>query len=89
MSTEKTIDDQTVDQFYVAVDGTVWPEETWVTKDGRKILVKDLEVDHLRNIVRMNIRNDRTQMEEYRQMLTALELVFAQAEREVSGQLLN
>jgi hypothetical protein len=89
MTTDKTPDDLTVEQFYTAHDGTVWPEETWVTEDGRKILVKDLSADHARNIVRMIIRNDRILNEQHKQMLAALEAVFAQAEREETGQLLN
>lgn len=89
MMNTKTADDLTVEQFYTDINGNVWPEETWITQDNRKILVKDLEVDHLKNIVRMIIRNDRTQLEQYTQMLEALELVFAQVEREESGRLLN
>lgn len=89
MTTDKTPDDLTVDQFYTAFDGTVWPEETWITEDGRRILVKDLSADHARNIVRMIIRNDRIMNEQHAQLLAALEAVFAQHEREETGQLLN
>jgi len=90
--TEKTPNDQTVDQFYTSIDGKVWPEETWVTEDGRHILVKDLEPEHARNIIRMILRNQRIQLEQYEQLLASLELIWAQAEAEEagnSGHLLN
>ncbi len=34
-------------------------DEVWVTKDGRRIEVKDLEEEHCREILRMLIRNAR------------------------------
>jgi hypothetical protein len=86
---EKTPDDLTVEQFYTSLDGKVWPEETWITEDGRKILVRDLEPEHARNIIRMILRNERIQTAEYNQMIAALEMIFAQSEREETGRLLN
>ncbi len=35
------------------------PDEVWVTQDGRVIKVGDLEVDHMRNILRMIIKRAR------------------------------
>lgn len=89
MEKMKKIDDQQVDQFYTDVDGSVWPEETWETFDGRKILVKDLEPEHAKNIIRMILRCDRIQNLQYREMMKVLETLFAQVEKENSNQLLN
>lgn len=87
--TKETRNDLTIDQFYTSLDGKVWPEETWITEDGREILVKNLEPEHAKNIIRMVIRNQRENEREYQQMIAALEMIFAQNEREESGQMLN
>lgn len=34
-------------------------EQYWTMKDGTKIAVGDMSVDHLRNVLRMLIKNDR------------------------------
>jgi hypothetical protein len=34
-------------------------EQYWTTKDGRKIAVGDMTLEHLRNVLRMLIRDDR------------------------------
>ncbi len=34
-------------------------EQYWTTKDGRKIAVGDMTLEHLRNVLRMLIREDR------------------------------
>lgn len=34
-------------------------EQYWITKDGRKIAVGDMTLEHLRNVLRMLIREDR------------------------------
>jgi len=89
MEKTQSLNDQQVDQFYTDRDGKVWPEEIWETEDGRKILVKDLEMEHARNIIRMILRTDRQYAQLQEAMRTAIETLYAQAEREESGQLLN
>jgi hypothetical protein len=37
----------------------VMKEQYWTTKDGRKIAVGDMTLEHLRNVLRMLIREDR------------------------------
>ena len=44
---------------YIAFDGTEYPDEAWVTEDGRMLLIQDLSEDHAKNIIRMIIRQDR------------------------------
>lgn len=34
-------------------------EQYWTTKDGRKIAVGEMTLEHLRNVLRMLIREDR------------------------------
>ena len=34
-------------------------EQYWTTKDGRKIAVGNMSIDHLRNVLRMLTREDR------------------------------
>jgi hypothetical protein len=53
---------------YIAVDGKTFPDEVWMTKEGKMILVQDLSPDHLRNILRMKIRRER-------EMTAALDLI--------------
>ena len=38
---------------------TTKKEEYWTTKDGQKIAVGDMTLEHLRNVLRMLIREDR------------------------------
>lgn len=44
-------------------------DEVWTTKDGRKIPVGEMGVEHLRNTLRMLIRNQRTQREKLKASL--------------------
>lgn len=44
---------------YTAIDGKVWPDEVWRTKDGRLLQIQDIEPEHCRNILRMLMRQDR------------------------------
>lgn len=44
---------------YIAFDGAEYPDEAWVTEDGRMLLIQDLSEDHAKNIIRMIIRQDR------------------------------
>ena len=44
---------------YTSFDGTVYPDEVWVTEDGDMKFIQDLEPEHARNIVRMMIREQR------------------------------
>lgn len=44
---------------YTDVNGTEIHDEIWQTRDGQLILVQDLETEHLRNILRMILRNRR------------------------------
>lgn len=56
-------------KYYVAQDGKTFPDETWITQDGKSIQVQDLEVEHLRNIIRMIIRNSRKYEDTLRDLL--------------------
>ena len=89
MTNPKSINDQQVDMFYTDHEGKVWPEETWETFDGRKILVKDLEPEHAKNIIRMILRSNKQDMDGVHAMAEALETLIAQIELQKSGQLLN
>lgn len=44
---------------YVAQDGKEYPEEAWMTQDGRVIQIQDLTEDHAKNILRMLLRQRR------------------------------
>lgn len=39
-------------------------EEFWTCKDGRRLAVGEMDVDHLRNVLRMVLRNRRRLREE-------------------------
>lgn len=80
MTTETT----TTSEFYQDHQGNTFPEETWTTEDGRKIQVRDLSPEHAKNIIRMILRNQRIQMEEYIEAFNAMQALLAQAELEES-----
>jgi hypothetical protein len=44
---------------YTAQDGRTFPDEIWTTKEGEMKLVQDLEPEHLRNVLRMILRQER------------------------------
>lgn len=44
---------------YTAFDGQEFPDEIWIAEDGRINLVQDLEEGHVRNILRMILRQER------------------------------
>lgn len=44
------------------------PEEVWVTKDGRHMLVGDMDEEHLRNTLRMLIRTHRRRLQLRKEM---------------------
>lgn len=44
---------------YTAQDGQTFPDEIWTTKEGEMKLVQDLEPEHLRNVLRMILRQER------------------------------
>jgi hypothetical protein len=44
---------------YYSQEEEVMKEEFWTKRDGTKIAVGDMEVEHLRNTLRMIIRNNR------------------------------
>jgi hypothetical protein len=44
---------------YTAHDGKEFHDEIWTTREGEMNLVQDLEPEHVRNILRMMLRNER------------------------------
>lgn len=46
-------------KYYVAQDGKTYPDEVWFTREGKSIQVQDIEIEHIRNILRMILRKDR------------------------------
>ena len=46
-------------KMYTAMDGKEYPEEYWITKNCEMIQVQDIPLEHLRNILRQLLRNDR------------------------------
>lgn len=56
-------------KYYVAQDGQTYPDEVWITKEGKSVQVQDLDVEHLRNVLRMIIRNDRKYEESLKELL--------------------
>ena len=50
---------------YVALDDKEYPDEIWITEKGEMILIQDLSEAHVRNVVRMLLRNERLQKESY------------------------
>jgi hypothetical protein len=48
---------------YMAQDGRSYADEIWVTKDGVPYFVQELEVEHLRNVLRKFLREERENVE--------------------------
>ena len=48
---------------YTAQDGKKFHDEIWRTKNGEIHLIQDLEPEHVRNILRMILRQEREQTE--------------------------
>ncbi len=46
-------------KMYVAQDGKEYRDEVWTTKEGKMILIQDLETEHAKNIIRMMLRQER------------------------------
>lgn len=44
---------------YVAMDGKEYSDEIWVTQSGEIKSIQDMEPEHVRNVLRMMIRNQR------------------------------
>lgn len=44
---------------YTSIDGKEYPDEVWVTKEGVPMLVQDMSEAHVRNTLRMLLRNQR------------------------------
>lgn len=51
---------------YTSHDGEEFKDEVWTTREGDMKLVQDLEPEHLRNILRMMLRNERMSKENMR-----------------------
>lgn len=46
-------------KMYTSFDGKSWPDEVWMTEDGRLLQIQDIEPEHCRNIIRMMLRRER------------------------------
>jgi hypothetical protein len=57
---------------YIAFDGKEYLDEVWTTEQGEMILVQDLSESHVRNVVRMMLRNERLQQQELLEKLQDL-----------------
>jgi hypothetical protein len=44
---------------YTAMDGQEFYDELWLTKEGKMMLIQDIELEHCRNIIRMILRQER------------------------------
>lgn len=44
---------------YTSIDGKEYPDELWVTREGVPMLVQDMSEGHVRNTLRMLLRNQR------------------------------
>ena len=60
-------------KYYISQDGKTYPDEIWVTKDGTIIQIQDLDVEHLRNILRFLIRNDREYQKTFEMIMHKLQ----------------
>lgn len=59
-------------KMYTAYDGKVWPDEVWLTEDGRLLQIQDIEPEHCRNILRMMLRQEREDTEQLKELAGAL-----------------
>jgi len=59
-------------KHYISLDGKKYPDEVWITKDNEMLNVQDIELEHLRNILRMTIRKNRETLEMFYQLKEAI-----------------
>lgn len=60
-------------KYYVAQDGKSYPDEVWVTQEQEMIQIQDIEVEHLRNILRRVIRKEREYRKSVEDILDTLQ----------------
>lgn len=65
---------------YIAFDGAEYPDEAWVTEDGRMLLIQDLSEDHAKNIIRMIIRQDRETAARVQEIASKMAAAFGSGE---------
>lgn len=49
---------------YTAQDGKEFLDEVWTNKEGEMMFIQDMETEHVRNVVRMLLRNNRRVIED-------------------------
>lgn len=46
-------------KMYTAIDGKEYPDELWITKEGVPLFIQEMSEAHVRNTLRMILRNQR------------------------------
>lgn len=60
-------------KYYTAADGQSYPDEVWETKEGQLYQIQDMSEEHVKNCLRMIIRNHREKVEMLKTLLQHIE----------------
>ena len=60
-------------KYYTAADGKTYPDEVWETKEGQLYQIQDMSEEHVKNCLRMIIRNNREKVEMLKTLLQHIE----------------